>query len=220
MFHKFYFLVFEKFSQTGLKSIYIFPSDYISLMDWILWCHCSYMESKKDHWAPSPMVIVKDLEGLNQLRVAVWMSHTINHQNMGERWTRRCLLVDEIVKILREVDIEYRMIPLDINVRSMPMPSPVTSSRLPPSWTASGGNWSKAYTFRFDSGPWEASSAMAAMPKRQPPLLEMGFMEKRDEMTGKLQAASSAIQSCSQENGERVMFHFFTLHSCLFSLHQ
>lgn len=100
----------------------------------------SYMESKKDHWAPSPMVIVKDLEGLNQLRVAVWMSHTINHQNMGERWTRRCLLVDEIVKILREVDIEYRMIPLDINVRSMPMPSPVTSSRLPPSWTASGGN--------------------------------------------------------------------------------
>ncbi|CBI37813.3 unnamed protein product, partial [Vitis vinifera] len=99
----------------------------------------SYMERKKDHWAPSPMVIIKDLEGLNQLRMAVWMGHKINHQNMGERWTRRYLLIDEIVKILREVDIEYRMIPLDINVRSMPKPSPVTSTRLPPSWTASGG---------------------------------------------------------------------------------
>ena len=97
------------------------------------------MERKKDHWAPSPMVIIKDLEGLNQLRMAVWMGHKINHQNMGERWTRRYLLIDEIVKILREVDIEYRMIPLDINVRSMPKPSPVTSTRLPPSWTASGG---------------------------------------------------------------------------------
>lgn len=97
------------------------------------------MESKKDHWAPSPMVIVKDLEGLNSLRVAVWMSHKINHQNMGERWTRRCLLVDEIVKILREVDIDYRMIPLDINVRSMPMPSPVTSTRLPATWTGAAG---------------------------------------------------------------------------------
>ncbi|RVW96672.1 Mechanosensitive ion channel protein 6 [Vitis vinifera] len=97
----------------------------------------SYMERKKDHWAPSPMVIIKDLEGLNQLRMAVWMGHKINHQNMGERWTRRYLLIDEIVKILREVDIEYRMIPLDINVRSMPKPSPVTSTRLPPSWTAS-----------------------------------------------------------------------------------
>lgn len=96
------------------------------------------MESKKDHWAPSPLVIVKDLEGLNSLKMAVWMSHKINHQNMGERWARRCLLIEEIVKILKEVDIEYRMIPLDINVRTMPMPSPVTSTRLPSSWTSGG----------------------------------------------------------------------------------
>lgn len=95
-------------------------------------CHCSYVDNKKEHWYPSPMIIMKDVEDLNRVRFAVWLTHKMNYQDIGERWVRRAFLVEEMTKIFRELDIQYRLFPLDINVRSMPT---VTSNRLPPSWT-------------------------------------------------------------------------------------
>lgn len=69
------------------------------------------------------------------LKMAVWMRHKINHQDMGEKWLRRAQVVEEMVKIFRELDIEYRLFPLDINIRSMPnMPN---STRMPTTWPAS-----------------------------------------------------------------------------------
>ncbi|KAK6118841.1 hypothetical protein DH2020_047408 [Rehmannia glutinosa] len=44
----------------------------------------------------------------------------MNHQDMGERWARRALLVEEMVKTFRDLDIEYRLLPMDVNVRNMP----------------------------------------------------------------------------------------------------
>ncbi|KDP27663.1 hypothetical protein JCGZ_19555 [Jatropha curcas] len=90
----------------------------------------SYIENK-DHWYPSPMIIFKDIEDLNRVRIAIWLTHRMNHQDMGERWSRRALLVEEMVKIFRELDIQYRLLPIDINVRTLP---PVSSDRVPPSW--------------------------------------------------------------------------------------
>ncbi|KAJ7967114.1 Mechanosensitive ion channel protein [Quillaja saponaria] len=89
----------------------------------------SYVDNKKEHWYPSPMIIFKDVEELNRMRIAIWPTHRMNHQDMGERWVRRALLVEEMAKIFRELDIQYRLLPLDINIRSMP-----TSDRLPPNW--------------------------------------------------------------------------------------
>ena len=66
------------------------------------------------------MIIFKDVEELNRVRIAVWLTHTMNHQDMGEKWERRALLVEEMVKIFQELDIEYRLYPIDINVRAMP----------------------------------------------------------------------------------------------------
>lgn len=91
-----------------------------------------YIENRKDHWYPSPMVVMRDVEDMNRIKFSVWLSHTMNHQDMGERWARRALLVEEMVKIFRELDIEYRMLPMDVNVRNMP---PVVSDRLPSNWT-------------------------------------------------------------------------------------
>jgi hypothetical protein len=56
----------------------------------------------------------------------------MNHQDMGERFIRRSLLLDEMMKIFRELDIQYRLLPLDINGRALP---PVMSDRLPANWT-------------------------------------------------------------------------------------
>lgn len=77
------------------------------------------------------MFIFKDVEELNRVRFAIWLSHKMNHQDMGERWARRALLVEEMTKIFRELDIQYRLWPIDINVRTMPGP-PMASDRLSP----------------------------------------------------------------------------------------
>ncbi|KAH7543972.1 hypothetical protein ACOSQ2_031415 [Xanthoceras sorbifolium] len=87
---------------------------------------------KKDHWYPAPLFIFKDVEELNRVRIAIWLTHKMNHQDMGERWVRRAHLVEELVKIFRELDIQYRLFPVDINVRAMP---PVNSDRLSSNWT-------------------------------------------------------------------------------------
>ncbi|KAA8537463.1 hypothetical protein F0562_026850 [Nyssa sinensis] len=92
-----------------------------------------YIENKSDHWYPAPMIVMRDVEDMNKLKWSVWLSHRMNHQDMGERWERRALLVEEMVKVLKELDIEYRMLPLDMNVRNMPA---LNSNRLPSNWTA------------------------------------------------------------------------------------
>ena len=77
------------------------------------------------------MIILKEVEDLNRVRIAVWLTHKMNHQDMGEVWSRRALLLEEMVKIFKELDIQYRLLPLDINVRTLPA---VSSERVPPSW--------------------------------------------------------------------------------------
>ncbi|XP_062086890.1 mechanosensitive ion channel protein 6-like [Humulus lupulus] len=93
----------------------------------------NYVESKVEHWYPAPMIIMKDLEELNRVKMAVWLCHKMNHQDMGERYSRRSLLIEEMVKTFRELDIQYRLLPMDINICTMPT---VTSTRLPNNWTA------------------------------------------------------------------------------------
>ncbi|KAL2459933.1 Mechanosensitive ion channel protein 5 [Abeliophyllum distichum] len=88
----------------------------------------NYIENKKDHWYPSPSVVLMNIEDLNKLKLSIWPRHRMNHQDMGEKWQRRALLVDEMVKIFKELDIEYRLYPININIRSMP---PLNSSRNP-----------------------------------------------------------------------------------------
>ncbi|RZC47466.1 hypothetical protein C5167_040404 [Papaver somniferum] len=94
----------------------------------------AYIESKREHWYPSPMIVVRDVDDLNRLKISVWLCHRMNHQDMGERWVRRALVVEEMIKVLRELDIEYRMLPLDVNVRNMPG---LSSQRVPSIWTVS-----------------------------------------------------------------------------------
>ncbi|KAI3725515.1 hypothetical protein L1987_65305 [Smallanthus sonchifolius] len=93
----------------------------------------SYIENKSDHWYTAPLIVVRDVEDMNRLKISLWPSHRMNFQDMGERWQRRALLVEEMIKIFRDLDIEYRMLPMDINVRNMPA---LTSNRLPSIWTA------------------------------------------------------------------------------------
>ncbi|KAE8702307.1 Mechanosensitive ion channel protein 6 [Hibiscus syriacus] len=105
------------------------PAEKIGLMKKRI---LSYIEHKSEHWYPDPMIVFRELEELNRVRIAIWLTHRMNHQDRGERFVRRALLVEEMVKIFNDLDIKYRLYPIHINVCSMP---PVASDRLPPTWT-------------------------------------------------------------------------------------
>jgi mechanosensitive ion channel protein 4/5/6/7/8/9/10 len=92
----------------------------------------SYLDNKKEHWYPGSMVVLRDVDDTNKLRISIWCRHTINFHDMGLRFERRELLLQEMIKILKDLDIEYRMLPLDINIRSAPT---IQSSRMPSAWT-------------------------------------------------------------------------------------
>ncbi|KAM1775591.1 hypothetical protein ACFX15_041641 [Malus domestica] len=93
-----------------------------------------YMKSRKDHWHDDPLLVTRDVLDLNRLMISVWPTHKMNYQDIEERWRRRSLLVEEMIKVFRELDIEYRLLPIDINVRAMPS---LTSDRRPSNWTTS-----------------------------------------------------------------------------------
>jgi len=93
--------------------------------------NCRYIERKNEQWHVAPMVIMKDVEDLNKVNMSVWLTHKMNYQDMKERWNRRAELIEEMMKVLKELDIEYRLLPIDVNVRNQP---PLLSNKLPSNW--------------------------------------------------------------------------------------
>lgn len=70
---------------------------------------------------------------MNKVVLGLWVTHRMNHQEMGERWARRTLLVEKMVEIFRQHQIEYHSLPLNVNVRSRSGPS---CDRTPSDWMA------------------------------------------------------------------------------------
>ncbi|KAK7850313.1 mechanosensitive ion channel protein 8, partial [Quercus suber] len=81
-----------------------------------------YIEGKNEHWQPGPVVIMRDVIDMNKLMMSVWLAHRLNYQDMQERFLRREALLEEMIKIFKELDIEYRLLPVDVNVQNLPPP--------------------------------------------------------------------------------------------------
>ncbi|VAI25026.1 unnamed protein product [Triticum turgidum subsp. durum] len=75
-----------------------------------------YIDSKKEHWYPGAMVVLRDVDDTNKLKVSIWLRHTLNFQDMGMRFVRRELVLQEMIRVLKDLNIEYRMLPLDVNI--------------------------------------------------------------------------------------------------------
>ncbi|KAL8115789.1 mechanosensitive ion channel protein 6-like [Apium graveolens] len=93
----------------------------------------SYIENKKDYWYPNAVLVTRDIDQLNRIKMALWPTHRMNHQNMIERHNRRSLLLEEIIKTVKELGIEYQLYPLDVNIKNM---SEVNFTRMPSTWTS------------------------------------------------------------------------------------
>lgn len=75
-----------------------------------------YLESKPQHWRPNHAVVVKDIENVDKLKMVLYMNHTINFQNYGDKTSRRSELVLQLKKILEELEIKYHLLPQEVHV--------------------------------------------------------------------------------------------------------
>eukprot|EP01018_Ginkgo_biloba_P023125 Gb_09492 [translate_table: standard] len=76
-----------------------------------------YIESKPHHWYPKHSVVVKEIENMNKMRMALHLTHTMNHQNMGEKSSRRSDLLLEMKRVFEDLGIEYHLLPQEVHVK-------------------------------------------------------------------------------------------------------
>ncbi|KAI7752149.1 hypothetical protein M8C21_020397 [Ambrosia artemisiifolia] len=78
-----------------------------------------YVEKKSDFWFNDPTIVVKGVEDMNTLSMVVWPNHVVNHHDMSRRWERRSELILEMVRVFRELEIDYKMPPLNVNINNI-----------------------------------------------------------------------------------------------------
>ncbi|KAK4769324.1 hypothetical protein SAY86_027474 [Trapa natans] len=74
----------------------------------------SYINSKPEHWRPNHSMVVKEIEDVNKLKIALYVNHTINFQNYGDKTSRRSDLVLELKRIFEELNIKYYLLPQEV----------------------------------------------------------------------------------------------------------
>ncbi|GAY43170.1 hypothetical protein KPL70_012298 [Citrus sinensis] len=58
----------------------------------------SRIRLRPKYWNPKQAVLFKEIENVDKMKMAVCVSHTMNHQNYGEKSSRRSELVFELKK--------------------------------------------------------------------------------------------------------------------------
>ncbi|RWR79509.1 mechanosensitive ion channel protein 10 isoform X1 [Cinnamomum micranthum f. kanehirae] len=76
----------------------------------------TYIESKPRRWHHDHLVVVRDILNLNEMKMALYLQHTINHQDMGEKTNRRSELIIELKKIFEELKIKYHLMPQEVHL--------------------------------------------------------------------------------------------------------
>ncbi|KAL5572399.1 hypothetical protein UlMin_021996 [Ulmus minor] len=90
----------------------------------------TYLDSKPQHWRPAHSVVVKDIEDVNKMKIALYVTHTINFQNYGDKTSRRSELVLEMKKIFEELGIKYHLLSQQVHISY----AGSATSSLPPTW--------------------------------------------------------------------------------------
>ncbi|XP_008791431.2 mechanosensitive ion channel protein 10-like [Phoenix dactylifera] len=81
----------------------------------------AYLESKPKYWHPKHSVLVKEIENVNKMKMALTVLHTMNHQNFPEKNNRRSELVFELKKIFESLGIKYHLLPQEIHLTQVVM---------------------------------------------------------------------------------------------------
>ncbi|KAL1167787.1 hypothetical protein V6Z11_A05G041100, partial [Gossypium hirsutum] len=70
-------------------------------------------------WRPNHLVVVKEIENVNKLKMALFCNHTMNFQDFREKNRRRTELVLELKRIFEELGIRYNLLPQHVNLNQV-----------------------------------------------------------------------------------------------------
>ncbi|KAH7574437.1 hypothetical protein ACOSP7_008533 [Xanthoceras sorbifolium] len=87
------------------------------------------LEKNPLHWHPNHMVVVKEIENVNKLKMALYCNHTMNFQEFGEKSKRRSELVIEIKKIFEEINVKYYLLPQQVHLAHIGTEATTATSR-------------------------------------------------------------------------------------------
>lgn len=59
---------------------------------------------------------VKEIEDVKEMKMVLYVTHTINFQNSGERSNRKAELIFELKKIFEEIGIMYHLLPQEVQI--------------------------------------------------------------------------------------------------------
>ncbi|KAA0064530.1 mechanosensitive ion channel protein 10-like [Cucumis melo var. makuwa] len=75
-----------------------------------------YLEENPQHWYPNHNVVVKEIENVNKIKIALYTNHTMNFQDWAEKNRRRTELVMELKRIFEELKINYNLLPQTVHL--------------------------------------------------------------------------------------------------------
>ncbi|KAK6236697.1 hypothetical protein SCA6_012034 [Theobroma cacao] len=70
-------------------------------------------------WHPNHLVVVKEIENVNKIKMALYCNHTMNFQDFREKNRRRTELVIELKRIFEELGIRYNLLPQHVNLNQV-----------------------------------------------------------------------------------------------------
>ncbi|KAH7523866.1 mechanosensitive ion channel protein 10 [Ziziphus jujuba] len=75
-----------------------------------------YLERTPQHWYPNFSVVVNQIENMNEVKMSVYVTHTMTFQDWGEKNDRRTELIVELKKIFEELNIRYHLLPQAVHL--------------------------------------------------------------------------------------------------------
>ncbi|KAK6162024.1 hypothetical protein DH2020_001865 [Rehmannia glutinosa] len=75
-----------------------------------------YLENNPQHWHPNHNVVVKEIENVNKIKMALFFNHTMNFQDFPEKSRRKTDLVLEMKKFFEELNIRYDLLPQEVHL--------------------------------------------------------------------------------------------------------
>ncbi|KAE8665561.1 Mechanosensitive ion channel protein 9 [Hibiscus syriacus] len=78
-----------------------------------------HLEANSTVWYPNHLVVVKEIENVNKLKMALYCNHTMNFQDFREKNMRRTDLIIELKRIFEELGIRYNLLPQHVNLNQV-----------------------------------------------------------------------------------------------------
>ncbi|KAA8546220.1 hypothetical protein F0562_003041 [Nyssa sinensis] len=76
----------------------------------------TYLETNRHYWHPNHNLVVKEIENVNKIKMALFFNHTMNFQEYMEKTMRRSELVVEMKKIFEDLGIKYNLLPQEVHL--------------------------------------------------------------------------------------------------------